>query len=81
MSLKEMTDQSVAKLVDANLDRAREGLRVIEEWCRFSLINKSIVISLKDWRQLLGIHHHRTYKEKNYGSQSISLEILIWSDI
>ena len=32
--------QTVYRILDANLDRAREGLRIIEEWCRFGL-NKS----------------------------------------
>ncbi|MFM9157223.1 MAG: thiamine phosphate synthase, partial [Dolichospermum sp.] len=27
--------QTVYRILDANLDRAREGLRIIEEWCRF----------------------------------------------
>ena len=27
----------VLRLIDANLDRAREGLRVVEDWCRFGL--------------------------------------------
>ena len=35
------TDPRVARLIDANLDRAREGLRVIEDWCRFGLDRRS----------------------------------------
>ena len=31
------TQQTVYRILDANLDRAREGLRIIEEWCRFGL--------------------------------------------
>lgn len=56
-------DQRVARLIDANLDRAREGLRVVEDWCRFGLDRQDLVIRLKDWRQRLGAHHHRAYKE------------------
>ncbi len=53
----------VLRLIDANLDRAREGLRVVEDWCRFGLEREDLVISLKDWRQRLGRLHHRPYKE------------------
>ena len=51
-----------AQLIDANLDRAKEGLRVIEDWCRFHLNNDEIIITLKDWRQRLGSLHLREYK-------------------
>ena len=30
---------AIARILDANLDRAREGLRVVEEWCRLGLEN------------------------------------------
>lgn len=51
------------QLIDANLDRAREGLRVIEEWCRFGLDRVDLVKELKNCRQLLGSHHLRKYKK------------------
>ena len=35
--LKRLEDQRIAQIIDANLDRAREGLRVLEEWARFAL--------------------------------------------
>ncbi len=57
-----MTELCVERLIDANLDRAREGLRVVEDWCRFGLNRKDLVISLKDWRQRLGHLHHSRYK-------------------
>ncbi len=63
MSVTPKTTQDVAQLIDANLDRAREGLRVIEDWSRFGLNNKEFVISLKDWRQQLGQHHYEFYKK------------------
>ncbi len=63
MNIKPQEEPVVAQLIDANLDRAREGLRVVEEWCRFSLTNKNLVITLKDWRQQLGRHHHKIYKQ------------------
>ena len=52
----------VARLIDANLDRAREGLRVIEDWCRFGLDRDDLVLPLKDWRQRLGQQHHDRYR-------------------
>ena len=55
-------DPRVARLIDANLDRAREGLRVVEDWCRFGLDRKDLVVTLKDWRQRLGRLHHDRYK-------------------
>ena len=56
-------DKRVARLIDANLDRAREGLRVVEDWCRFGLQRDDLVIRLKDWRQRLGHLHRDSYKQ------------------
>lgn len=56
-------DAKVARLLDANLDRAREGLRVVEDWCRFGLDRDDLVITLKDWRQRLGALHREEYKQ------------------
>ncbi len=63
MSFVPISNQSVAQLIDANLDRAREGLRVVEDWCRFGLQQKDLVVTLKDWRQQLGAHHLEIYKK------------------
>lgn len=46
------------RILDANLDRAREGLRVIEEWCRFGLENAAFTEQCKHWRQELAHWHH-----------------------
>ena len=54
--------QAVHRLLDANLDRAREGLRVVEDWCRFGLDRADLVARLKDLRQRLGLRHHDRYK-------------------
>ena len=43
------------RLLDANLDRAREGLRVAEDWARFVLDRRDLVEISKDLRQQLGI--------------------------
>ncbi len=58
-----LAEMRVAQLIDANLDRAREGLRVIEDWCRFGIKREDLVITLKDWRQQLGSIHNDTYKK------------------
>ncbi|MFM7394216.1 MAG: thiamine phosphate synthase [Cyanobium sp.] len=55
-------DPAIARLIDANLDRAREGLRVLEDWCRFSLERPDLVSRCKDLRQRLGRHHHDHWK-------------------
>jgi thiamine-phosphate pyrophosphorylase len=54
---------AVLRLLDANLDRAREGLRVVEDWCRFGLDRADLVHRVKDWRQRLGVLHHDRYKQ------------------
>ena len=53
---------AVERLLDANLDRAREGLRVVEDWCRFGLDRVDLVERLKDLRQRLGRCHREAYK-------------------
>jgi thiamine-phosphate pyrophosphorylase len=45
------------RILDANLDRAREGLRVIEEWCRFGLNSTELSAQCKQCRQELGRWH------------------------
>ena len=34
---KDSEDLRIFQIIDANLDRAREGLRVLEDWARFGL--------------------------------------------
>ena len=53
---------AIRRLLDANLDRAREGLRVLEDWGRFALDRGDLVTALKDLRQRLGRLHHNRYK-------------------
>jgi thiamine-phosphate pyrophosphorylase len=59
-----VTHQSTAglRLLDSNLDRAREGLRVLEDWCRFALDRPDLVARTKDLRQRLGRQHHERFK-------------------
>ncbi|MBE9117481.1 thiamine phosphate synthase [Lusitaniella coriacea LEGE 07157] len=48
---------AVYRILDANLDRAREGLRIIEEWCRFGLNTSQMTLECKQMRQELAAWH------------------------
>lgn len=48
---------AVYRILDANLDRAREGLRIIEEWCRLGLNNQPLAQECKQMRQELAQWH------------------------
>ncbi len=48
---------AIYRILDANLDRAREGLRIIEEWCRLGLNNQSWAQECKQMRQELAQWH------------------------
>jgi thiamine-phosphate pyrophosphorylase len=50
-------ERAILRILDANLDRAREGLRVIEEWCRFGLERSDLTDKCKHLRQELGQWH------------------------
>ena len=63
LDLKHLEDLRIAQIIDANLDRAREGLRVLEDWARFALGRKDIVKSIKNFRQNLGKQHLKVYKK------------------
>ena len=49
--------EAVLRILDANLDRAREGIRTIEEWCRFGLNDEDATAQLKHLRQVLASWH------------------------
>ncbi|MEJ2649533.1 MAG: hypothetical protein P8016_14135, partial [Sedimentisphaerales bacterium] len=46
-------DSAVYRIIDANFNRAREALRVIEDYCRFALNSKSLSARAKDLRHQL----------------------------
>ncbi len=56
-------DLRIYQIIDANLDRAREGLRVLEDWARFGLEGNDFVTKIKDFRQILGKNHLEIYKQ------------------
>ena len=56
-------DLRIYQIIDANLDRAREGLRVLEDWARFGLGKENYVKRIKNFRQILGKNHLEVYKQ------------------
>ena len=56
-------DFRIFQIIDANLDRAREGLRVMEDWARFGLGKEKFVEKIKHLRQILGKNHLNVYKQ------------------
>ena len=53
----EANRSALLRIIDANLDRAREGLRVLEEWCRFGINNEQATAQIKHLRQAIGSWH------------------------
>lgn len=61
-SFNDSEDLRIFQIIDANLDRAREGLRVLEDWARFGLGENKYVRKIKNFRQTLGKNHLEIYK-------------------
>ncbi|WP_404787725.1 thiamine phosphate synthase [Altericista sp. CCNU0014] len=57
-----MPNVPLFRILDANLDRAREGLRVVEEWCRFGLDDPALAALCKQLRQELGRWHRSEFR-------------------
>lgn len=53
----DLSQTIVYRILDANLDRAREGLRIVEEWCRFGLNHAAYTDECKQLRQNLASWH------------------------
>ncbi|WP_019504039.1 thiamine phosphate synthase [Pleurocapsa sp. PCC 7319] len=49
--------KAIFRILDANLDRAREGMRIIEEWCRLGLNHQPLAEECKQIRQELAQWH------------------------
>ena len=60
---KDAEDLRIHQIIDANLDRAREGLRVLEDWARFGVGENDCVAKIKNYRQILGKNHLEIYKQ------------------
>lgn len=52
-----MNSLAIPRILDANLDRAREGLRIIEEWCRLGLNHAEMAEKCKKMRQDIARWH------------------------
>jgi len=50
------------RILDANLDRVREGLRILEEWCRFGLDHRELTEECKALRQETAMWHHNALR-------------------
>jgi thiamine-phosphate pyrophosphorylase len=55
--------QAIHRILDANLDRAREGLRIVEEWCRFGLDDRQLAEECKKLRQELASWHAQELRQ------------------
>ena len=54
--MKKRPDQSLYRILDANFNRAKEGLRVCEDLCRYGWDQKTLTRAFKDLRHdLTGI--------------------------
>jgi thiamine-phosphate pyrophosphorylase len=62
MAIADPITRSLYRILDANLDRAREGLRTLEEWARFGLERSDWVQDFKDMRQTLARFHRDEYR-------------------
>ncbi|MBC7823209.1 MAG: thiamine phosphate synthase, partial [Candidatus Parcubacteria bacterium] len=56
-SRSQFAQPALYRILDANLDRTREGLRVVEEWCRFGLNDAQLTQQCKHLRQELAQWH------------------------
>jgi thiamine-phosphate pyrophosphorylase len=54
--------QTIYRILDANLDRAREAVRTIEEWCRFGLEDLDLCDRCKQMRQELAQWHREEFR-------------------
>lgn len=57
-----MSQQIIYRILDANLDRAREAMRTIEEWCRFGLEDIHLCSRCKQIRQELAQWHKEKFR-------------------
>ncbi|MEO0374429.1 MAG: thiamine phosphate synthase [Cyanobacteria bacterium P01_A01_bin.17] len=61
--MEKPNNSAIYRILDANLDRAREGIRVIEEWCRFSLRNLELADQCKHLRHELAQLHQPIFRQ------------------
>jgi len=54
-------DEKIYRIIDANINRAKEGIRVVEEICRFVLENEGLTAKLKKIRHQIGKLNNKYY--------------------
>ena len=67
--------RAIYRILDANLDRAREGLRIIEEWCRFGLNNQQLARECKQLRQELAQWHSLELRQARDTTADVGTEL------
>jgi thiamine-phosphate pyrophosphorylase len=66
---------AIWRILDANFDRAREGLRIIEEWCRFALDDTAMANECKQMRQELGMWHTPEIRSARDTARDVGTEL------
>jgi thiamine-phosphate pyrophosphorylase len=66
---------AIWRILDANFDRAREGLRIIEEWCRFALHDTAMANECKQMRQELGGWHTPEIRSARDTVRDVGIEL------
>ncbi len=67
--------QAIYRILDANLDRAREGLRIIEEWCRFGLNHSVWAEDCKNLRQEIGGWHRDELRAARNTAEDVGTQL------
>ncbi len=73
--MKAVLNRSVYRILDANLNRAREGLRVIEEYLRFVREDQRNSWQVKQWRHTLREIVERLGAEKLLAARSTDTDV------
>ncbi|MEK7756622.1 MAG: thiamine phosphate synthase, partial [Planctomycetota bacterium] len=67
---KGMYDSSSLRIIDANFNRAREALRVMEEYARFVLDDAGLTAAVKEARHALAREYETSWaRDKSHGSE------------
>ncbi len=68
-------EKAVYRIIDANLNRATEAFRLIEEFCRFSLDNATLTAALKSLRHQLCAQIKTVGSEKLISARDTAADI------
>ncbi|MEB3275245.1 MAG: thiamine phosphate synthase [Prochlorothrix sp.] len=73
--LNQFYQPALYRILDANLDRVREGIRIIEEWCRFGLNQTELTAECKALRQETAQWHHPVLRAARDTAQDPGTEL------